>query len=455
MMSWPVLFAQYLVMSLDGLTTGIFFELLLRKKAGAVLKGNSWIRILSFFLLTLLICLPSLILRYKVLPTANLFAYCLGMTWLLRSFYGVSRRKALYLFGCYFMISFVSETFWMLVHPGNTYQALDWTRDAALSVFAAGQLLVFMMKLLFAAVSRLHENGRIRRDPFAAAYACFLVMFIPGLPALDACLSGRGENFFTEAEKFNFVVLYLSAFACASLLLFWSEKREARRVREMNDLIALEEQAGKQTVLEMEESLDLRREYRKHAEKLDFLIRQGSFSEAMEQLAGYSAQNEIISICYCSHPVVNALLCRKAGECAKREIVLETDLQFPRTLQISRLDLCIVTGNLLDNAIEACSRLPDKETRKIEIRARIIQENLVICCRNTCPENPKGTIYGTGLGLQILRELSVRYEGAFDTECRREEGISVFEANLILPERCPDQPQFCKSGAPQRPKQRH
>lgn len=58
------------------------------------------------------------------------------------------------------------------------------------------------------------------------------------------------------------------------------------------------------------------------------------------------------------------------------------------SLTISELDLCIVIGNLLDNAIEACSSLPEEE-RLIRIYMEMKGNYLYLSLTNTAEGQKK------------------------------------------------------------------
>lgn len=82
---------------------------------------------------------------------------------------------------------------------------------------------------------------------------------------------------------------------------------------------------------------------------------------ALEQL------HEPDQTCYCSNPVLNAVLSSYLGQAKKEHIHLETHLSIPDSLPVDDMELSIVFANALENAIAACRRLPE-EKRKIICR---------------------------------------------------------------------------------------
>lgn len=82
---------------------------------------------------------------------------------------------------------------------------------------------------------------------------------------------------------------------------------------------------------------------------------------ALEQL------HEPDQMCYCSNPVLNAVLSSYLGQAKNEHIHLETHISIPDSLPVDDMEFSIVFANALENAITACRRLP-KENRKIICR---------------------------------------------------------------------------------------
>ena len=65
--------------------------------------------------------------------------------------------------------------------------------------------------------------------------------------------------------------------------------------------------------------------------------------------------------------MVDAILNSKLSLAASKSISIDAKAIVPKTLPISEIDLCIIIGNLLDNATEACVRLPVESDRFIRV----------------------------------------------------------------------------------------
>lgn len=84
---------------------------------------------------------------------------------------------------------------------------------------------------------------------------------------------------------------------------------------------------------------------------------------------------------YCQNQAVNGLLQEFSGRCREDQINLETHLDLPETISIDDLTLCIVIGNLLENALDACRRVTG--TRFIRIRCRWDGSDLKLLVENS------------------------------------------------------------------------
>lgn len=103
-------------------------------------------------------------------------------------------------------------------------------------------------------------------------------------------------------------------------------------------------------------------------------------------------------------------------------IVFEYDVNIPPILSITTVDLYILLGNTLDNAIEACESLPE-EQRYIHLRFGTFHEILFLRIKNPYaedyPKRSKGKNHG--YGLQNVQRCVNKYEGHMATE--QENGV--------------------------------
>ena len=133
------------------------------------------------------------------------------------------------------------------------------------------------------------------------------------------------------------------------------------------------------------------------------------------------------------NPMADAILNSKMSLARSRNIPVHADADIPVKLRMSELDLCIILGNLFDNAIEASLLLPEGQ-RLIRIYMDMKNTQLYISFTNFTAGKKmakRGKLFhttkgsGHGLGLVRMDEIIERLggyvsrnseDGAFTTE---------------------------------------
>ena len=132
--------------------------------------------------------------------------------------------------------------------------------------------------------------------------------------------------------------------------------------------------------------------------------------------------------------MADAILNSKLSLAAQKDIQVKADAKIPVSLTVSELDLCVVIGNLLDNAIEACMELPP-EQRLIRIYMEMKGNYLYMALTNTASGEKKKsfrTSKGEGHGFGIARtDAIVKKYGGYITRASEDE---AFSTEVLLPQ---------------------
>ena len=134
------------------------------------------------------------------------------------------------------------------------------------------------------------------------------------------------------------------------------------------------------------------------------------------------------------NPMTDAILNSKLSLAAERQIHVKADAAIPVALTISELDLSIIIGNLMDNAIEGCMELPPGE-RLIRIYMEMKGNYLYIALTNTAGGKKKSSFRskkgeGHGLGLTRIDDIVKKY-GGYVTRASEDE---AFSTEVLLPQ---------------------
>ena len=134
---------------------------------------------------------------------------------------------------------------------------------------------------------------------------------------------------------------------------------------------------------------------------------------------------------------VDALLYQKRKQAEEESIRWECDVQMPKVCDINEFDLCVLFGNILDNALEACERMQGGECRFINIQAKAVKKCFLLEVKNSMDRTEKYTEGFTnkehsqerGIGLLNVGDVVNKYNGTVNTEV--EEGICVI--SILMP----------------------
>lgn len=132
--------------------------------------------------------------------------------------------------------------------------------------------------------------------------------------------------------------------------------------------------------------------------------------------------------------MADAILNSKLSLATQREIQVKADAKIPVSLTVSELDLCIIIGNLLDNAMEACMELPP-ERRLIRIYMEMKGNYLYLALTNTAGGKKKQSFRSTkgeghGLGITRMDAIVEKY-GGYITRASEDE---AFSTEILLPQ---------------------
>ena len=134
---------------------------------------------------------------------------------------------------------------------------------------------------------------------------------------------------------------------------------------------------------------------------------------------------------------MDALLYQKRKQAEGEDIKWECDMQMPKGCCINEFDLCVLMGNILDNALEACGRMQKDENRFINIQARTVKKCFLIEVKNSMDRTEKFTEGFTnkddsqehGIGLLNVGDVVNRYNGAV----HKETGKGIFVISILMP----------------------
>lgn len=162
-----------------------------------------------------------------------------------------------------------------------------------------------------------------------------------------------------------------------------------------------------------------------------------------EQLKEYllKLNNDLIDIdtvIKTGNVMVDAILNSKLSLIQSKKIAVNAKAVVPPDLKISEIDLCIIIGNLLDNALEASLKQSEESDKFIRVYIGILKGQLYISVSNSIGGEVKksGKTYIStknndmhGFGLMRVDRIADKYDGYVNRQ--NEDG--VFATEVMLP----------------------
>ena len=139
------------------------------------------------------------------------------------------------------------------------------------------------------------------------------------------------------------------------------------------------------------------------------------------------------------NPMADAILNSKISLAKSRKVPVKADVFIPLALKTSELDLCVIIGNLFDNAIEASLALPE-EKRMIRIYMDMKNTQLYISFTNFTASKKQlkqngrfKTTKGEGHGFGLIRMDTIieRLDGYIN----RNSENGAFTTEILIPQK--------------------
>ena len=325
----------------------------------------------------------------------------------------------------------IQSTFWIKLDYAKWNFPFRHKAAAEMCIIVA--ILSIMLNSCYTMiVLRMRKNNHTKTNPVWLALMMVLILIFT---EMESRQWDSAAGLWYLIYRCVFTVL---EFAILMMYLSYSEKREIQeekqRVQEefnkLQQVMELEKLHYEQIEARREEMAKIRHDYNNVISSVMFLIENGRTDEAGDVIKDLSDRiSKTREYPFCGVPIINAILTEKQKECETESISLTVDLLIPNNVIAADLDLCMIFGNLMDNAIRSCKelRVIGKEC-SIMLTGGIVQDYLIVKCRNTSLENREKKIKGTGYGHKILADIAGKYDGDFQIEY--EDG--VFTAQISL-----------------------
>ena len=227
-----------------------------------------------------------------------------------------------------------------------------------------------------------------------------------------------------QASIVSFLVLLLF-FLVFSLLLLTISSRDQERAQRLvlQQTDRLMEKNYQMLHQDLQENAKRIHDFHHHLQAILGLAEQAGNQKTKEYIHSLlDISYRDVRMCSCGNDIIDAVINCSAAEAARSQIDFQYNVELSSSLsQIAPIDLCAVLGNQVENALDACRKIPDSQRRFIQVSIRQNKSFVVIQVINSAYRNPftadgrlvtnKEDSEFHGLGLKSIQDTVDKYNG--------------------------------------------
>lgn len=298
--------------------------------------------------------------------------------------------------------------------------------------------LLFLLLLIFfrprlEALYRIHAPSLWRIMCFIPALTTLMVLIFTDPFSKESV--GNWTFLFTRMILLA-CVLTISLMLIQSLHRFQKQTILEERAKQMEQILSLQRSQYSRLQEHIEETRRARHDLKQHLKIIQSYLSNGNQKALQNYIDAYGMSLPPDTVRqYCKNYALDTLLRYYAEQLTDMGVDLELEIDLPQKLKVSDPDLCVIFGNLLENALEACA---DQKDPYVRAAAHLTGEHAIaLIVDNTSPVSPKlqedGSFLstkhsGSGIGTQSVKGVAARYNGTADF--RWESGM--FYASVLL-----------------------
>ena len=210
------------------------------------------------------------------------------------------------------------------------------------------------------------------------------------------------------------------------------------KIRTSQEVLEMQRQHYQLLTNRIQEARAIRHDFHHHLLAMQAYLDGKQYEQLTDYLSLYAREFSSPSQApLCRHYLADAVLQHYQSQANEQGCEFRTYVDIPPQLSISDLDLCIVLGNLLENALEGNRRLPPDE-QMLHLHLKRQGEMLILTLDNRFDGSlhyREGTLLShkrggavEGIGLQSVRAIAEKYQGVL----RIEPNANVFKVSVML-----------------------
>lgn len=209
--------------------------------------------------------------------------------------------------------------------------------------------------------------------------------------------------------------------------------------------IVRQEQHYETLVNQIEHAKKTRHDLRHHVTAIRQMLLDNRLEEALDYLGEYEGSlNLSEKMIFSSYYKIDVIIRYFYTMARENDISISINITLPEQLYVAETNLCIIFGNLLENALESCMK-STAENRFIRLNTILYHSQIVISMENTMGSPPipgRDGFMSTkkagrkGLGLTSIQNIALSYGGDARFETLND---STFSSQVLLNNRVPEE----------------
>ena len=263
--------------------------------------------------------------------------------------------------------------------------SVSWQKNGEGVLFIMGVFLSKIIAILLIIIIRSRINPKFSQKSIRETLIISLIPF--SSLSVIILMSFYLESFLTVNDSFIMITLICSSvFTFLNMVVFsfvdhlYQDAEKDAQLLASKEIINQQELQYQQLIDSNREIMQLRHDHNNFALGLISEIENGNYGSALNSL-----YKQVITITESSdlaqnQGVIHLLIKQKTAKAAENGIEIEFIYHELQKIIISHIDLSIIVGNALDNAIEASQRLTSSQEKKVTVQIKVHNDNIIIIC---------------------------------------------------------------------------
>ena len=194
-------------------------------------------------------------------------------------------------------------------------------------------------------------------------------------------LSNMGWTRGPFSQGLLFIIIIIVVLSLGGTVLFLSVKRRNSNMKKETMEQERELYYTQMNVMQgsLEQQKSIRHDIKLHLAMVKRYLLEGEKGDAVKYLEDIFEELEVKSYIESNNIAFDSIMNYKLSE-AKKDVKIETNVTLPQEVKMDVMDIVIIMGNLIENALEAVERVSEK---KVEIDVFFDRGNLFINIKNT------------------------------------------------------------------------